>query len=70
MMFSGGNASDSAQLTSFSLHMILLLTIQPAEQRGKQHPQEEHVNHGGRVYLPDPVVPGRSGAARRSQFSA
>jgi hypothetical protein len=31
----------------------LLLSIQPADQRGEKHPQEEHINHGGRVYLID-----------------
>jgi hypothetical protein len=29
---------------------LLLLTIQPADQRGEQHPQEERVHHGGNVY--------------------
>jgi hypothetical protein len=27
--------------------------IQPADQRGEKHPQEEHVNHGRKVYLTD-----------------
>jgi hypothetical protein len=32
---------------------LLLLMIQPADQGGKKYSQEEHVNHGGRVYLID-----------------
>lgn len=31
-------------------HGRLLLPIQPADQRGERDPQEQRVNHGGRVY--------------------
>jgi len=33
---------------------LILLSIQPAHQRGEQHPQEDHVDHGDRV---DRTVP-------------
>lgn len=32
---------------------ILLLTIQPADQYGEEHPQREHIDHGARVSITD-----------------
>ena len=42
---------------------LVLLTIQPADQRGEKHPQEKHVDPGRRVYITDRDSASRSGWA-------
>jgi len=34
-------------------HGLLLLPIQPADQRGEKHLQANNIDHGGKVYLTD-----------------
>jgi hypothetical protein len=43
-------------------HGVLLSLVEPAGQRGEKHPEEERVEHGGRVYTIDRI----SSSHRRS----
>ena len=33
----------------------LLPLVEPADQRGQEHPEGHRVEHGGRVYITDPI---------------